>query len=167
MGNQVCTGGKSEASKQYAIMDPETDRIFSFRLRSTHGKDLKTKELIIEALVNGTWEKQEASFAMPGFRQYLVSLVVCQHFYLIANAKEREIPVQEVEGEVTITTGKDWIMKQFAGTFTLGLDPAVSAANATPDALKYCQERMALCPVSKNLPAGTHKKITVCVKGEE
>lgn len=171
MGNQVCAGTKAESTKQTAVMDPSTDRYFHFRLFSLHDKDLNTKDFTIEALSNGTWEKQTPSFSMPGFRQYLVSLVVCQHFYLIANAKERDIPIQTVEGEITITTGKDWIIKEFEGSFVLGLDPSVSndvcKVKASPDNLNYCRERMTLCPVSKNLPAGTNKNITICLKGDE
>jgi len=100
---------------------------------------------------------------MPGFRQSLVSLVVCQHFYLVANAKERNMPLKSIEGEITIITGKDWIMKSFEGDFVSSLDApkAEWETKAKPEGLQYCMERMKLCPVSKNLAACTDKKIEV------
>jgi hypothetical protein len=47
---------------------------------------------------------------MPGFRIYLISLLLCQHFYLVANAREKAIPLQQVEADFLVTTSSDWIV---------------------------------------------------------
>ena len=46
---------------------------------------------------------------MPGFRIYLISLLLCQHFYLVANAREKAIPLQQVEADFFVTTSSDWM----------------------------------------------------------
>lgn len=160
MGN-ICSGAKTEANRTSAL-DPATDRTFHFRLSSKHDGST-TIDLTVDALIDGKWERQTASFQMPGFRQYLVSLVVCQHYYLVANARERNVPLKTIDGDITITTGKDWIVKCFEGDFCLKLDaPKDKWTSVAPkNALEYCKERMKLCPVSKNLPPGTDKQIQV------
>ena len=150
--------------KTTITLDPETDRTFHFRITSKHDQeDTKTKDLTIDALIDGEWERQVPSFTLPGFRQYLISLVYCQQFYLIANAKERNIPLKLVQGEVTISTGQDWIMKQFQGSFNIELYGSKDTWTklAKEEDLDYCKQRMKLCPVSKNLPKHTEKIITV------
>lgn len=86
--------------------------------------------------------------ATPGFRLYLLSLLLCQHHYLVANAQERRIPLRELEGTFTVITSADWILEQVTGDFRLQLD-----TNAFSD------ERMKLCPVSRNLPHSVEKRM--------
>ncbi len=65
----------------------------------------------MEELLNddGQWEPQQLSFSTPGFRIYLISLLLCQLVYLVANAQERQIPLERVEADVVVTTSSDWI----------------------------------------------------------
>ena len=139
-------------------------RTFEFRLRSSHGTpDRHTQSLVVELLSDsGEWQPQVPSLTTPGFRLYLLSLLLCQHHYLVANAQERAIPLQQVKGSFTVTTSADWILEQVHGAFSIQLDPATSPedrAGADADALDYIRERMKLCPVSRNLAATVAKHI--------
>ena len=88
-----------------------SERNFQFRLRSSHpAPDRATQDLVVEFLGDsGAWEPQQLSLTMPGFRIYLISLLLCQHFYLVANAREKAIPLQQVEADSVVTTSSDWM----------------------------------------------------------
>ena len=96
-----------------------SQRTFHFRLRSIHRPpERSTSDLVVEFLSDtGLWEPQQLSLTMPGFRIYLISLLLCQHFYLVANAREKAIATM--------------------------------------------QERMKLCPISRNLPDHVSKTISL------
>jgi hypothetical protein len=141
-----------------------SERCFRFRLRSHHpAPDRATTDLRVSFEAGpDRWEPQEPSLTMPGFRLYLLSLLLCQHFYLVANARERLIPLQQVDGELLITTSGDWIMAAVEGEFRLQLDPEAEPAErarADAAAIAWIEERMKLCPVSRNLPQGVRKRI--------
>lgn len=145
-----------------------SQRTFQFRLRSSHAatnhaSDHAIGSPVVEFLTeSGEWQPQNPSLTTPGFRLYLLSLLLCQHHYLVANAQERGIPLQQVEGSFTVITSADWILEQLHGTFRLQLDPHAPDAErsrATPDAMAFINERMTLCPVSRNLPPGVQKTI--------
>jgi uncharacterized OsmC-like protein len=145
-------------------------RTFRFRLRSRHpAPDHATTDLELEFLNEaGAWELQNPSLTTPGFRLYLLSLLLCQHFYLVANAREKHIPLEVVEGDFVVTTTADWILQAVEGDFRIRLDAAASSASralADADAIAFIQERMKLCPVSRNLPAGVSKRIELVVAG--
>lgn len=112
----------------------------------------------------GLWEPQQLTFSMPGFRMYLISLLLCQHVYLVANAREKGIPLQEVQADFSVTSTSDWIITRVDGTFGIRLDPAAepSEPNSNRDeAILYIQERLKLCPVSRNLPETVVKTINI------
>jgi hypothetical protein len=144
------------------------DRIFQFRLRSDHpAPDRQTEALALEFLnAEGQWEPQDPTLTTPGFRLFLLSLVLCQHFYLVANAREMALPLHRVEGDIKVTTGEDWILTAFQGDFRISLDPAASPddrAKADAAALDHIRQRMALCPVSRNLPGTVQKLTSLCL----
>jgi hypothetical protein len=146
------------------------DRTFQFRLRSSHpAPDRATHDLVVEFLGDsGAWEPQQLSFTMPGFRMYLIALLLCQHFYLVANAREKAIPLQQVEADFVVTTSSDWIVASVEGNFRIQLDAAASEQErglADAEAIAFIQERMKLCPVSRNLPDGVHKRIILTSLG--
>ncbi|MCT0202025.1 hypothetical protein [Synechococcus sp. CS-603] len=141
-------------------------RTFEFRLCSSHGAaDPASDELLVEFHADsGDWQAQHPSLSTPGFRLYLLSLLLCQHFYLVANAQERAIPLQRVEGTFTVITSSDWILEQVNGHFRLTLDPGAPAeelARADDVAIAFISRRMKLCPVSRNLPAAVEKAISL------
>lgn len=141
-------------------------RTFQFRLRSSHrAADRHTESLVVAFLTDaGEWQPQTPSLTTPGFRLYLLSLLLCQHHYLVANAQERAIPLLQVEADISVTTSADWILEHVNGDFRLQLDPAASAeerARADAEALAFIRGRMALCPVSRNLPATVQKSIAL------
>jgi hypothetical protein len=143
-----------------------SSRTFQFRLRSSHpAPDRLTESLVVEFLAeSGEWQHQIPSLTTPGFRLYLLSLLLCQHHYLVANAQERDIPLRQVEGSFTVVTSADWILEQVQGDFCLQLDPGASReaqAHADTVAMAYIKERMKLCPVSRNLPASVEKHIEI------
>lgn len=143
-----------------------SQRTFQFRLRSSHSALAHTTQsLVVELLTeSGEWQPQVPSLTTPGFRLYLLSLLLCQHHYLVANAAERNLPLQQVEGAFTVITSADWILEQVSGDFRMRLDPAASAeerGRADANAISYISERMKLCPVSRNLPASVQKAIAL------
>ena len=145
-------------------------RTFRFRLRSSHqAPDRATANLVVEFLSDsGLWEPQQLSFATPGFRIYLISLLLCQHFYLVANAREKSIPLQRVEADFLVTTSGDWIVGSVEGDFRIRLDAGASPEErqlADAEAIATMQERMKLCPISRNLPEGVHKAIHLTALG--
>lgn len=141
-----------------------SQRTFQFRLRSSHAApDRATGSLVVEFLAeSGDWQLQTPSLTTPGFRLYLLSLLLCQHHYLVANAQERGIPLQRVEGSFTVITSADWILEQVEGDFRMVLDAGFSSEEqrrADGEAIAYIKERMKLCPVSRNLPQSVQKQI--------
>ncbi|QCH13564.1 hypothetical protein CB0101_00230 [Synechococcus sp. CB0101] len=137
-----------------------SERTFRFRLRSSHRPpERNTTDLVVEFLSDsGLWEPQQLSLTMPGFRIYLISLLLCQHFYLVANAREKAIPLQEVQADFNVTTSSDWIIASVEGNFGIRLDPGAAPSE---DAIAYMQERMKLCPISRNLPETVAKSISL------
>jgi hypothetical protein len=145
-------------------MADHNERRFHFRLRSSHpAPDRATDNLVVEFLSDsGLWEPQQLSLSMPGFRLYLISLLLCQHFYLVANAREKHIPLQHVEADFVVTTSSEWIVSAVEGDFRISLDPSSSDGErqlADADAMAYMRERMKLCPISRNLPDSVSKRI--------
>ena len=69
-----------------------SQRTFQFRLRSSHSAlATNTQSLVVEWLSDsGVWEPQVPTLTTPGFRLYLLSLLLCQHHYLVANATEHD-----------------------------------------------------------------------------
>lgn len=143
-----------------------SQRTFQFRLRSSHSApERHTQSLVVELLSDsGEWQPQIPSLTTPGFRLYLLSLLLCQHHYLVANAQERAIPLQQVKGSFSVITSADWILEQVSGDFRIQLDPTASPderARADAGAISYIKERMKLCPVSRNLPATVEKTMAL------
>jgi hypothetical protein len=143
-----------------------TNRTFRFRLRSSHrAPERASQDLVVEFLSDsGLWEPQQLSLSMPGFRIYLISLLLCQHFYLVANAREKCIPLQEVQADFNVTTSSEWIIASVEGAFRIRLDPAAGSAEqplASAEVMAFMEERMKLCPISKNLPESVSKTINV------
>jgi hypothetical protein len=141
-----------------------TARTFHFRLRSSHLPPQRATANLVVELRDDTsqWHPQQLSFSTPGFRIYLISLLLCQHFYLVANAQEKRIPLERVEADFVVTTSSDWIVAAVEGDFRIRLDPAASAEVrrlADAEAIAFMQERMKLCPISRNLPEHVHKRI--------
>lgn len=143
-----------------------SQRTFQFRLRSSHSALARTTQSLVVELLSeaGEWQPQLPSLTTPGFRLYLLSLLLCQHHYLVANAAERAIPLQQVEGAFTVITSADWILEEVSGDFQMHLDPAASPeerGRADAEAIGYISERMKLCPVSRNLPPTVQKAIAL------
>jgi len=141
-----------------------SERTFRFRLHSSHLPPQRSTSNLAVELFNdaGQWEPQQLSFSSPGFRIYLISLLLCQHFYLVANAQVKRIPLEQVEAQLVVTTSSDWIVASVEGDFRIRLDPAASAEErqlADAEAIAYMQERMKLCPISRNLPEQVRKRI--------
>ena len=143
-------------------------RTFQFRLHSRHTPpERQTTNLVVEYLnEQGSWEPQQLSLMLPGFRLYLNSLLLCQHFYLVANALERQIPLQAVEANFLVTTSHDWIVTAVEGDFRIRLDTSASPQQhqlVDRGVIASILERMKLCPVSRNLPAGAEKRMDLTV----
>jgi hypothetical protein len=139
-----------------------------FRLQSEHQPPGGTSSDLTVQWLNpeGSWEPQQLSLTMPGFRIYLISLLLCQHHYLVANALERELPLQRVETEFGVTAADNWILQSVRGRFRVILNVADGTGQSPQVAqtdLDYIKERMQACPVSRNLPPGVDKFTAVDV----
>jgi hypothetical protein len=139
---------------------------FHFRLQSRHGGPERGTESLSVAFRNddsGPWQPLEPSLQTPGFRLFLLSLLLCQHHYLVANALERDLPLAAVDGELTVTTSSSWMIEAVGGTFRVGLEgPAGDAPPLLePDTIAFLERRMKVCPVSRNLPETVSKTIVV------
>jgi hypothetical protein len=67
-----------------------------------------------------------------------------------------------------VTTSIDLIVEDIEGDFRVRLDAEASAqerGRADADAIAYLQQRMKLCPVSRNLSEGVRKRIDLTVLG--
>lgn len=135
-------------------------RTFRFRLQSEpDGAADPAANLQLEFLNDRQqWEPQQLRMTMPGFRLSLISLLLCQHHYLVANAREEALSLERVTAEFAVTTGIDWIIQRVEGDFRARLAPG---AEATTQTLVHIEERMRLCPVSRNLPDAVDKHITL------
>ena len=122
-----------------------------FRLRSSQtASDSTTQSLVVEMLgESGEWTPQILSLTFPGFRLYLLSLLLCLHHSLVVNARERGLQLQKVEARFDVVS-LEWRLQQVRGSFALMLDPA-GTARADVKTLAAIVERMKQCPVSRNL----------------
>jgi hypothetical protein len=69
-----------------------THLLFQFRLHSRHGTAGDSLGVDVRNSEQEPWQPLEPSLRTPGFRLYLLSLLLCQHHYLVANASERHLP---------------------------------------------------------------------------
>ncbi len=143
-----------------------TDLPFHFRLQSLHGEPEPASGALGVWFRNddsSPWQALEPTLQTPGFRLYLLSLLLCQHHYLVANALERDLPLAKVEGVLTVTTSSSWIIETVSGTFRVSLEAAQGEAPPVlePDTIAFLERRMKVCPVSRNLPETVSKSIVV------
>lgn len=133
---------------------------FSFRLCSQHdANDPAGSKLTVEFQTpEGSWQTLLPMLTTPGFRLYLLSLLLCQHHYLVANAQEKGIPLVQVDGSFTVQCSESWIIETVVGDFRLQLEPQAAMER---NVLDYLEQRMKACPVSRNLPESVIKTITV------
>lgn len=143
-----------------------TRLLFQFRLHSRHGA---AGEALSVAFRNGEqepWQPLEPSLRTPGFRLYLLSLLLCQHHYLVANAVERHLPLATVDGILSVTASADWMIEAVDGSFQVRLEAADGGDGAAAPVLDepsraFLERRMKVCPVSRNLPGTVAKSIVV------
>jgi hypothetical protein len=151
-----------------AVMSPRT---FAFRLRSRPSDaEPASASLQLERQdETGAWEALIPSLSTPGFRLYLVSMLVCLHYHLVAEARERGLSLGVVEGSFRATATADWALTELRGDFQLQLEHAAesigaAAANpseATGDAelIDAIRERMLHCPVFRNLDSAVPRTL--------
>jgi hypothetical protein len=151
-----------------AVMSPRT---FAFRLRSRpSGAEPASASLQLERQdETGAWEALIPSLSTPGFRLYLVSMLVCLHYHLVAEARERGLSLRGVEGSFRATAAADWALTELRGDFQLKLEhPAMptgtAAANSSEamndaEVIEAIRERMLHCPVFRNLDSSVPRTI--------
>ena len=130
------------------------ERTFTFRLRSSQAA------IVVEMLgESGEWTPQIPSLTFPGFRLYLLYLLLCLHHSLVVNARERGLQLQKVEARFEVVP-LEWRLQQLRGSFALLLDPAATAL-ADAETLAAIVEQMNQCPVSRNLSGEVAQHITL------
>ncbi|MCT0206391.1 hypothetical protein [Synechococcus sp. CS-1332] len=144
-----------------------TNLLFQFRLQSRHGAAGDALSVDFRNGDQEPWQPLEPSLRTPGFRLYLLSLLLCQHHYLVANAVERQLPLATVDGVLSVTASADWMIEAVNGTFQVRLEAADGAATPELDgpSRAFLERRMKVCPVSRNLPGTVSKSIVVQAAG--
>lgn len=140
-----------------------THLLFQFRLHSRHGAAGDSLSVDARNGEQEPWQALEPSLWTPGFRLYLLSLLLCQHHDLVANAAERHLPLASVEGILSVTASADWMIEAVDGTFQVRLEAADGGPAPELDGpgRAFLERRMKVCPVSRNLPGTVTKSIVV------
>jgi hypothetical protein len=146
-----------------------TSRTFQFRLRSSHGDpDLTSQSIELERLSEeGEWQPQNPCLSTPPFRLHLIALLLCLHLHLVSEARERQIPLQQVVADLTVTVSNNWDLEAVVASFQLELDPAASAetrARASDQAIGAMRERMQHSPVPRNRPAAVPMTLNIALQ---
>lgn len=146
-----------------------TSRTFQFRLRSSHGDpDLTSQSIELERLSEeGEWQPQNPSLSTPPFRLHLIALLLCLHLHLVSEARERQIPLQQVVADLTVTVSNNWDLEAVVASFQLQLDPSASAetrARASDQAIGAMRERMQHSPVPRNRPAAVPMTLNIALQ---
>jgi hypothetical protein len=148
-----------------------SQRTFSFRLRShLTGAEPASASLQLERQdETGAWEALVPSIATPGFRLYLSSMLICLHYHLVAEARERGLSLRAVEGSFRATAAADWALTELRGDFQLQLEDAaqpIGAVAANPseamgdaELIDAIRERMLHCPVFRNLDSSVPRTL--------
>lgn len=140
-----------------------SNRTFQFRLRCSHcAPERNSQELQVEMLRDdGHWEAQKPQLDFPGFRLYLIALLLCQHRHLIRHGLEKGLPLRQIEADFQVSTTDDWDLISLRSAYQIQLD--AGAASVEASTLHWIEERMARCPVGRNLPPGLDSQISLTV----
>ena len=140
-----------------------SQRTFHFRLHSRPtGAEPASASLQLERQdETGAWEALILSISTPGFRLYLGSMLVCLHYHLVAEARQRGLSLRGVEASFSASAAADWALTKLRGDFQLQLEHSAeptetAAANANAsrsdaEVIDAIRERMLHCPVFRNL----------------
>ncbi len=141
--------------------------LFQFQLQSRHGAAGDSLSVAFRNGEQEPWQALEPSLQTPGFRLFLLSLLLCQHHYLVANALERHLPLAAVDGVLSVTASADWMVEAVDGRFQVRLEATDGAATPVLDepSRAFLERRMKVCPVSRNLPGTVTKSIVVQAAG--
>jgi len=146
-----------------------TSRTFQFRLRSSHGgSDLTSQSLELERLSEeGDWQPQNPSLSTPPFRLQLIALLLCLHLHLVSEARERQIPLQQVVADLSVTVSNSWDLEAVVASFQLRLDPGASPearSRASEEASSAMRERMEHSPVPRNRLAAVPMTLNIALQ---
>jgi hypothetical protein len=56
----------------------------------------------------GEWQPQNPSLNTPPFRLHLIALLLCLHLQLVSEARERQIPLQQVLADLSVSVSNSW-----------------------------------------------------------
>ncbi len=127
-----------------------TDRHFHLRLTCNYETDKNdVTDLAVEIWVDDEWKNLHLSTKSPGFLLLVYGLFSCQHLYMRTNSAERNLILKSATGELKLTAGEFWNIKNVDVVFNTKL----KSGQPSDDDIAYIIERMGHCPVSTNLPA--------------
>lgn len=140
-------------------------RTFHFRLHShPTGSEPAAATLQLERQSEtGSWEPLRPDLATPGFRLYLSAMLICLHYHLVAEARDRGLPLRAVEGRFSASTAADWALTDLNGVFLLKLEPGLERGEASSEEelMAVIRERMLHCPVFRNLDPAVPRTLVV------
>jgi hypothetical protein len=132
------------------------ERSFHLRSRALHtGESNDLAQLDLEVEVEGSWQPIDLMSAMPPFRAFVCSALMCQHAYLRMNASERDLEIDVATSDFWMKTA-DWLVTDVTATFRV----TVRNDDVSDEDLSFIGERMRDCPISRNL-TGANKVTTV------
>lgn len=137
-------------------------RQFRFRLNSKPGAPAAEAQPAAIDLLDGDgrWQPQRIDAATPGFRLYLIALLLCLHTAIVMQSAELGLALQEVQGELQAQVLDDWSLEAVEADLRLQFTGAI-AEMGLATALEQIRARMEQCPVSRNLPGTVRKRFGV------
>ena len=139
-----------------------TVRQFRFRLNSKPGAPAaEAQPAAIDLLdADGCWQPQRIDAATPGFRLYLIALLLCLHTAIVMQSADLGLALQEVQGELQAQVLDDWSLEAVEADLRLRFAGSI-AEGGLATALEQIRARMDQCPVSRNLPGTVRKRFGV------
>jgi hypothetical protein len=107
------------------------------------------------------------TIAASSFRSSGWTVPLCLHVHLISEARERQIPLQQVLADLSVTVSNSWDLEAVVAAFQLRLDPGASAearAHASDEAIGAMRDRMQHSPVPRNRPAAVPMTLTIALQ---
>jgi hypothetical protein len=136
------------------------ERHFQMRLHGQYQEpDNSVASLRVEIFAEEDWQMFDLNSGSGGFLIFVYSILSCQHMHMRLGCAGRGLLLDSAEGYIHVTTTEDWMLSDLRVEFTGNL----RSGAPTQDDIGYLVERMANCPVSRNLAytASDHTRLVL------
>ncbi len=138
-------------------------RHINMRLKCRYEGEKNTiSRLEVEHEIDSEWKVLDLDVTTPGFDVFVYAMFHCQHTYFRINCAERGLLLDSAEGDIKVSTDKDWNLLDMKVNFTGELE----SGQASQADIDFIVARMQQCPVSRNVntPASAHTGISLVSK---